>query len=407
MGLHPVARRGPLGGGVRPRLAWTARRGAVATADVHAPTPPSAPEADEVAEDVGDRPAQPGPGAFGDVALHRVLEQARELGRAPDVASTLHRLEEAARAVSGAVHARTWLLDPTGTALHAPASRTDGADGADCADDPLASPDAGPRDTVPVGSGVVGGCAAASRPVTVRTTGSLRELSGGAGPGDGDDPTVVTLHHLALPLVSAARLVGVLDVAWPPDDAPESAADERPAALEILATLGAAQIEAAGLRANGAATADRDPETGLPHAQRLARDVAQECARTVRYGHPFSLVAIRVDEIGPWRGADSALAVAADLVHAHVRAADAVYRLDAAAIVVLAPQTGPEGAAALADRLRAAVVRRFTPAPGDTAGPDSSPQVSVAWAGSPVDADTAEALLDDVRARLAGAPPRD
>lgn len=266
---------------------------------------------------------------------------------------------------------------------------------------------AGEPPRVALGSGLVGRCAAQCRPVSGRTTGS-RGSAGGATPrtGDGDDPSVVTFAHAAVPLRAGGRVIGVLDAAWDVDLSPEAGAEgEDPqaaalATLELAAAVAGAQLEMLRLRELDPVGLDRDPETGLLHQGRLRGDLAQECARTRRYGQPFSLLLVAVEAAqGATLGPDAPLAVAADLVHAHVRASDAVYRFGADAVAVLAPHTGAEGAASLAARLSGVLDRRFAPAP-DEADAVPAAHVRWEWVTVPDDGDTADDVLAGLCARL-------
>jgi len=85
-----------------------------------------------------------------------------------------------------------------------------------------------------------------------------------------------------------------------------------------------------------------------------------ELERARRYGHPLSLVILdidhfkRVNDTYGHEAGDKVLVVLADLLRAAIRAADDLARWGGEEFVVLCPDVTVEGAAELAERLRAA-----------------------------------------------------
>ncbi|MFN8076808.1 MAG: hypothetical protein U0Q15_15510 [Kineosporiaceae bacterium] len=400
MGLHPSVRRGrPLRAARANRRAGVPGIGtpAVPSTDALVPVPaaaapalttsdvlvPTGPAATPQRPDHADASAEGRAPERVQLAMDAV-EALDTLRACPDVSATVSALRALAADATGCEQARVWLLDPTGAWL----GEAPGAAG---------TAEAGPP-RLPLGTGPVGRCAAQARPVHARTTATR---DGDHRPADADP---VTLVHVCLPLPAPGRVVGVLELGWRAGAAAPGQDWQPPGVLAVVAAAAGTQLDLLRLREHGAWALDRDPETGLLHRSRLHRDVSQECARTVRYGQAFSVVVVRVTGGDGWPGQDSPFAAAADLVHAHVRGADAVYRFDDDAVAVLAPATGPEGAAALAARLAEVVQRRFTPAP-DAPAPVAPPAVTVVTAGVPADGDTADAVLLDLRLRLAAARP--
>lgn len=126
-----------------------------------------------------------------------------------------------------------------------------------------------------------------------------------------------------------------------------------------------ASAEAASMRE----IASRDPLTGAANRRRLQEEIFYQ-ARVVRSGLPVALVFLDLDRFkavndvhGHAVGDQVLVAVARALVD-HVRSGDLVARLGGEEFVVVAPGMDLGGAAALAERLRAAVptaVRREVP----------------------------------------------
>ena len=118
-----------------------------------------------------------------------------------------------------------------------------------------------------------------------------------------------------------------------------------------------------------------------------------ELARSERYRHPLSLLAIEVDGIAELRAAEGIPAVAAYLAQLEtalrrsLRGMDAIARLEDDSFGVLLPATGQDGAANVAERLRALASRVLAkPAEGtDRRGLPWKATVSVGVATAPAD----------------------
>jgi diguanylate cyclase (GGDEF)-like protein len=164
----------------------------------------------------------------------------------------------------------------------------------------------------------------------------------------------------ALPLATPETVVGVL-VVW-------SSAVPRldPATLELVRTLApfagwqlAHALEYGRVRER----AERDGLTGLFNRRELEQALDAERARHERYGHPLALLLIDVDHFkgindrfGHDAG-DAVLRTVARVILAGVREVDMAARFGGEEFAVLLPETAPEAASDVAERLRAAVER--------------------------------------------------
>jgi diguanylate cyclase (GGDEF)-like protein len=105
--------------------------------------------------------------------------------------------------------------------------------------------------------------------------------------------------------------------------------------------------------------ASLDPLTGLLNSRAFLQQAAAELARSRRYYHPISLAYIDLDDfktindtLGHGAG-DQALRLAADRLKSITRRTDQIGRLGGDEFAILLPETGVEGARAVADRLSA------------------------------------------------------
>ncbi len=108
----------------------------------------------------------------------------------------------------------------------------------------------------------------------------------------------------------------------------------------------------------------RDSLTGLHNRRALFEQLGLELTRAARYQQPLSLLLIDVDGLKALndrdghRAGDSALGLVAAAVRAGSRASDLPARWGGDEFALVAPNTGPEAAAALAERVRALVAAR-------------------------------------------------
>jgi diguanylate cyclase (GGDEF)-like protein len=106
-----------------------------------------------------------------------------------------------------------------------------------------------------------------------------------------------------------------------------------------------------------AAEAVTDPLTGLRNRRYLAEALEREVSRSLRFGHPISLIILDVDDfkkINDYYGhvqGDIVLKRVADVVREAIRLIDVAARYGGDELAVILVETGREGATILAERL--------------------------------------------------------
>jgi diguanylate cyclase (GGDEF)-like protein len=114
------------------------------------------------------------------------------------------------------------------------------------------------------------------------------------------------------------------------------------------------------------AEARLDPKTGLYNSRHFAHALDRELSRAKRYGRPLSLIMVDLDLLrntnntyGHLAG-DAVLQGVGDIFRAQVRTHDVPARFGGEEFAILLPETAPEHALELAERIRRAVaVRSF------------------------------------------------
>jgi diguanylate cyclase (GGDEF)-like protein len=195
--------------------------------------------------------------------------------------------------------------------------------------------------TLPLSGSPIGRAATSSQPVPLRAEGNAS-----AG--------------LALPLGTGVGLsvVGVLEVR-----SPAVPTEDLVDALETLASHAATALTAARLHREVELRSETDPLTRVSNRRRLESDLKSEVARSLRYGHPLSLVMVDIDhfkavndDFGHQTGDEVLKQVAAALT-ADRRETDSVYRFGGEEFSVLLRETDAVGAAEVAERLRLGIPR--------------------------------------------------
>ncbi|HST54062.1 MAG TPA: diguanylate cyclase [Pyrinomonadaceae bacterium] len=104
-----------------------------------------------------------------------------------------------------------------------------------------------------------------------------------------------------------------------------------------------------------------DHLTGLANLRRFVRQLEREVARTVRYGHPFCLLLIDVDDFKTVNDAngheagDEALRRVANVIQSGTRGIDTGARIGGDEFAVILPETGLTRGLEVAERLRVAI----------------------------------------------------
>jgi diguanylate cyclase (GGDEF)-like protein/putative nucleotidyltransferase with HDIG domain len=107
-----------------------------------------------------------------------------------------------------------------------------------------------------------------------------------------------------------------------------------------------------------------DPKTGLYNARHFGRVFGDELARSIRYGHPLSVLMIDLDllrEINNTYGhlaGDAILCAVADVFRSQLRHYDVAARFGGEEFSILLPETPVEKALEIAERIRRAVAER-------------------------------------------------
>jgi diguanylate cyclase (GGDEF)-like protein len=189
--------------------------------------------------------------------------------------------------------------------------------------------------------------------------------------GDGLEGDALATHEprvsqvpravLAVPILREHHLLGLVTAVDPEEGA---FSDEDVEALSALAVQAGVAIENARLHRVVERQAVTDSLTGLANRRQFYEVLGREYERAQRFGQPVSLILLDIDDfklINDSRGhlaGDAVLhSVAATLAEV-IREIDLAARYGGEEFAVLLPQTGPEGAANLAERLRSEIAAR-------------------------------------------------
>jgi diguanylate cyclase (GGDEF)-like protein len=268
--------------------------------------------------------------------LRAVLGMVREIGGSLNSGYVMAAITDGAMAISGASRAVVWLQDGTNPdslarvwdSLAARTSRAGAPDEADATD---------------------------GNDAHVQTAAKFgRTTEGRANDGTAD--------RLAVPLIVGAQVIGVLELILPGG---KPLSDELVDVVETLSIHAATAIEATRLHEGTTHASEHDALTGLANRRRLETDLASECNRSLRYGNNLSFVMLDLDHFkrlndtyGHQRG-DEALQGCALVILETLRTTDTAYRYGGEELAVIARETNLEGVTQLAERIRAAIERRY------------------------------------------------
>ncbi len=301
--------------------------------------------------------------------LGQVLRFAREVAGSLNLRYVIRGLCAATTSITGSDRVVVWLRSTDEQTLGAI------ADSSGPALEPIG------LDPVPVGEGPVGRAARFGR-IEGTPRGSIaRSLEGHSEEGGA----------VAVPMVVGAEVIGVIEVAFPPD---AEEPDSTMRVLEALATQAATAVGAARVHEHTATMAMTDALTQLPNRRRMEIDLDREVGASHRYGRPLGFAMIDVDRFKDYndtlghQAADVALQTIARILAASVRGSDTVYRYGGEEIAVVMRETDLESACLLGERLREAVEHHFA-APGEP----RPVTVSVGVASMPVHATSLPSLV--------------
>jgi diguanylate cyclase (GGDEF)-like protein len=197
------------------------------------------------------------------------------------------------------------------------------------------------------------------------------ELPSVVAAGDGLEGEALATHEprvtqapramLSVPILREHHLLGLVTAVDPEEGA---FSDDDVEALSALAVQAGVAIENARLHRVVERQAVTDALTGLANRRQFYEVLGREYERAQRFGQPVSLILLDIDDfkqINDSRGhlaGDAVLhSVAATLAEV-IREIDLAARYGGEEFAVLLPQTGPEGAANLAERLRSEIAAR-------------------------------------------------
>jgi diguanylate cyclase (GGDEF)-like protein len=135
-----------------------------------------------------------------------------------------------------------------------------------------------------------------------------------------------------------------------------------------------------------------DHMTGLANRRRFERQLEREVGRTLRYGHPFSLLMIDIDNFKNLNDSfghdvgDDAIRRIGKVLREGTRGIDLAARIGGEEFAVLLVETSQEGAIEVAERLRLAIRALEIPSAGQITA-------SFGVAECPIDAQTANDIL--------------
>jgi diguanylate cyclase (GGDEF)-like protein len=201
--------------------------------------------------------------------------------------------------------------------------------------------------------------------------GSRSDLPVVVAAGDGLEGDALASHEprvaqvpravLAVPILREHHLLGLVTAVDPEEGA---FSDDDVESLSALAVQAGVAIENARLHRVVERQAVTDALTGLANRRQFYEVLGREYERAQRFGQPVSLILLDIDDfkqINDSRGhlaGDAVLHSVAATVAEVIREIDLAARYGGEEFAVLLPQTGPEGAAHLAERLRSEIAAR-------------------------------------------------
>jgi diguanylate cyclase (GGDEF)-like protein len=181
----------------------------------------------------------------------------------------------------------------------------------------------------------------------------------GEEPGGGPvllPPSLRDAPAVAVPLLSRGRVIGAVQAVARPGGTPPGTVEAR--VLELLLEPAAVAIDNARLLKRSEELSVTDDLTKLYNSRFLNQALRREVERSRRYRTPVSLIFLDLDgfkdvndQYGHLWGSRTLVEVG-EVVASTVREIDVVSRFGGDEFTVILPQTGPEGATIIAERIR-------------------------------------------------------
>ena len=171
-------------------------------------------------------------------------------------------------------------------------------------------------------------------------------------------------------------------------------------ALAALAEHGAIALANARAHESALRRADYDALTGIANYGRITAALERELEHALRYGRSLALVMFDIDDLKGWNdryghaAGNVALVCVAKILDERSRKSDTAGRYGGDELVLVLPETGPDGALAVAEKVRAAV-ESIPRADGG-----ASLTISAGVGSAPVDGRTVTELLRAADERL-------
>jgi diguanylate cyclase (GGDEF)-like protein len=203
-----------------------------------------------------------------------------------------------------------------------------------------------------VGDGIAGRCAQRRQPVLVEDVGT-----DGSTYGVPELPRQMAARSIvAVPLLSRGRLIGVVEAVDTMNAARFRGEDAR--LLSLLLEPAAVAVDNALLLRRSEELSITDDLTKLYNSRFLNATLRREVERSKRYRTPVSLIFLDLDgfksvndQYGHLFGSRTLVEVGS-VIKTTVREIDVVSRFGGDEFTVILPQTGPEGAQIIAERIR-------------------------------------------------------
>ena len=210
------------------------------------------------------------------------------------------------------------------------------------------------------------------------------------------DPTVGSFA--CLPLDGVEGPMGMLYAGYA---SPQALTASSVQLLEHLATRAAFPLQRVLVQQDFRSLAYSDPMTGLDNFRQFEENLSEEMARAERYGRPLSVILLDIDHFKSFNdtlghpAGDALLGQLGVVLRNSLRNVDKPARYGGEEFVIICPETGPDEARLIAERIRRAVAETQF-ALGDKMGEKSAPArvtVSLGCATFPGDARTSRDLV--------------